>query len=140
MFKIKVVGRLDLRQFEKKQPKLPEHPKEIKVIKAVKVTYSQQEVHFFSDRNKKIVGRLENGKIAIISFDFKGEWVKDGESWICDIIQEYENKIIVNPVKRTITAQENFESSKVKIEELKDRGFQIPFLKPKNTRLYYSSK
>ena len=130
---IKVVGKIDISKFE--TPKVKHELKKKEVI-----VYPQEEIHFFLDKNKKVVGRSESGKIAIISFDFKGGWVKDGEDWLCDIVKEEEHKIIVYPIARTVSAEENFCCAIAKLVELKEVGFKAPFLKPKNTTLYVQSK
>lgn len=130
---VKVVGRIDLTRFEKKE-------KEKQIEHDIKPKFPQEEIHFFSDKNKRIVGRSKSGKIAIISYEFKGAWVKDGEDWLCDVVKVEENKIIVMPIGRTISAEENFNESLVKINNLKESGFKKEFTKSKNTRLYYQTK
>ena len=130
---VKVVDKIDLSKFE--VPKVKHELKKKEVI-----VYPQEEIHFFLDKNKKVVGRSGSGKIAIISFDFKGSWVKDGEDWLCDVIKEEEHKLIVMPVHRTITADENFANSVDILNKLKENGFKTPFLKPKNAILYAQSK
>ena len=130
---IKVVGKIDIYKFE--TPKVKHELKKKEVI-----MYPQEEIHFFLDKNKKVIGRSNSGKIAIISFDFKGGWVKDGEDWLCDIVKEEEHKLIVYPINRTISAEENFQFSISKLSQLKENGFKAPFLKPKNAVLYVQSK
>lgn len=128
---IKVVGKIDLTVFAKKK-------KAQQVIEAPK--YPQQEIHFFADKNKKIVGRSSSGKIAIISYDFKNTWVKDGENWLCDIISEQETKIIVMPIECIVDADENYKKSVEMVAKLKEIGFNKTFTKPKNATLYYQTK
>lgn len=128
---IKVVGKIDLTVFAKKE-------KAQQVIKAPR--YLQQEIHFFADKNKKVVGRSSSGKIAIISYDFKNTWVKDGEDWLCDIISEQETKLIVMPIYRTVNAEENYNQSVEMAIKLKESGFNKTFTKPKNATLYYQTK
>jgi hypothetical protein len=133
---IKIVGQMDLSKFFKKSKEVQQP---VKVVKSQSI-YSQQEIHFFEDRNKKIVGRLETGKIAIISFDYKGVWVNNGDTWMCDIVEEQEKKVIVHPKYIVKTSEDNFKDSVIKIQELKNKGFNKEFKKPKNSRLYYQSK
>ena len=128
---IKVVGKIDLSIFAKKE-------KVQQVVEAPK--YPQQEIHFFLDKNKKVVGRSSSGKIAIISYDFKNTWVKDGEDWLCDIISEQETKLIVMPIECTVDAEQNYLQSVAAIAKLKERGFNKSFTKPKNATLFYQTK
>jgi len=128
---IKVVGKIDLSVFERKT-------KEKEVVEVKK--YPQEEIHFFMDKGKKVVGRINSGKIAIISFDFKNNWVKNGEDWICNIVAEEEKKVIVMPVVRTKSAEDNYNDSVMLVSKLKEQGFKKEFTKTKNTVLYYQSK
>jgi len=121
---LKVVGKIDLSKFEKKQPE--------------KIIYPTEVIHFFKDKSKKIIGRAESGKIAIISYDYKGQWINEGEDWLCEIIEEQDKKVIVMPIELKITADENFKNS---LESLKNfDGFEIRPQHSKNTRFYYSTK
>jgi hypothetical protein len=133
---VKVVGKINLDQFSK--------PKIKPVIKKAEpkpvITYPQEEIHFFTGKDKRVVGRSTTGKIAIISFDFKVSWVKEGEDWLCDVIQEDDHKIIVMPVNRTVSAEENAQQSAQAIMKLQDQGFNKTFTRPKNSIPYYIDK
>ncbi len=119
---IKVVGKMDLSKFNKPIIKAPIFPTEV--------------IHFFMGKGKRIVGRSKSGKIAIISFYYKGQWVKEGDDWLCNIIKEEEHKIIISPVKLEKSGVDNFNESLKKLDVLKDKGFKKPFLHPENTRVY----
>lgn len=95
---IKILGKIDIaKSKEKKQ--LQE--KDSKAEKANEI------IHFDWDRYKKrIIGRISNGKIAIISYNYKGNIVHAGDDWMCEI-QEMENKAIVTPVELITSAEEN---------------------------------
>jgi hypothetical protein len=141
---IKVVGKIDLNQFSKKSENviiktinLPVK-KRLLLDKKPKIEYPKEEIHFFLDKNKKIVGRLSNGKITIISFEYKTTWIKDGQTWLCDIISEEEKKAIVIPISLTKTSTENFEESIKRLELLKTEGFKHKPLINKSARLVYS--
>jgi hypothetical protein len=100
----------------------------------------QQEINFFKDNSGKIIGRADNGKICIISFNFKGGWVKECETWLCDIVDDQERKMIVMPVRRIQSADENHSQVIYRVNRLKEVGFQKPFTHPRGTRVYYKSK
>jgi hypothetical protein len=122
----KIVDKIDISKFEKKpktvfvsepkkiepvkkewtKPKIEIKPK-IKVESKPEQVYVQETIHFFLDPHKKIVGRLKNGKIAIIDFNYNDEWVKDNEDWIVNIKSELDKKAIIIPVKLVVTAEEN---------------------------------
>jgi hypothetical protein len=105
--KIKIVGKMDLSKFGVK----PEHPTE--------------EIHFFKGKDKKVIGRVTSGKIAIISFNYKGAWVKENDTWLCKIIHEDEKKVIVVPVKLVVSAEENYRiSAKLAQEWVNDVGIR----------------
>ena len=98
--------------------------------------FPTETIHFFSGKNKKIVGRLANGKIAIITYGYHGQWVNDGDDWLCEILKEEETKAIVNPVSIVKTAEQNYAESCDKCRELASNGFKKPFFKPKGSRFY----
>ena len=123
----KIVGKMDVSKFNKNSDK-------IVVIKRA-TNLPQNVIHFFTGKDKKVVGRTENGKIAIISYDFKGQWVKEGEDWICDIIKEDEKKIVVIPVKLVKNADDNMHESLAKLKELQTNGFkQLQFTQQKDAK------
>jgi len=126
---IKVVGKLDLSKFDKpvkQSPVLSSFPREV--------------IHFFVGKNKRVVGRSETGKIAIISFNYHGQWVKEGDDWLCDITDEAETRIIVMPVTLVKSGIDNFNESIKRLSNLKSEGFRKPFLYPEGTKIYAISK
>lgn len=64
-------------------------------------------IHFFEDKNKRIIGRMPSGKIAIIDRNYKDGSINDNEDWSISIVSEEEKKVIVRPLKLIITAEEN---------------------------------
>jgi hypothetical protein len=117
--KIKIVGKMDVSKFN---PPAPQFPKE--------------SIHFFMGKGKKVIGRVSSGKIAIISFDYKGKWVQDGDDWLCNIIHEDEHKVIVVPVEMQKSGIDNFNESVQAL--IIERDYTPKFLK--NTRVYMSHK
>ena len=95
--------------------------------------FPTEEIHFFAGNNGKVVGRVASGKIALISVEYKGIWVKNGEDWLCRIIKEDEGKVIVYPIELTRTADDNYAISLTKIGKLKTEGFKKEFYKPENS-------
>jgi hypothetical protein len=130
----KVVGLIDLSKFESKKSKQPE--KEI----VFKPTFTKEEIHFFMDKNKKVVGRAISGKIAIISFDFKGQRIKENEDWLCEIIEEQKTKIIVYPIALVKTTEQNEIECLNACENLKEFGFQKTFYHPHGTKFAWKTK
>ena len=56
-------------------------------------------IHFFKDKQGKVVGRLSNGKIAIIDYNYKGTRINADEFWDCEIVIDEPNKAIVRPIQ-----------------------------------------
>jgi hypothetical protein len=95
-------------------------------------TFQKEEIHFFTGRDKKVIGRASCGKFAVVSFDYRGLYVRDGDDWLCEIIKDEENRVIVFPLERIKSAEENYAETLKKVGELKSTGFQKKFFKPKN--------
>lgn len=93
----------------------------------------QEVIHFFQDKNQKVVGRANNGKIAIISYRYKGKWVNAGESWLCDVIIE-PKRLLVFPVERMRTADQNFSDTVKKLDEY---AGELKTPKISNVRIYH---
>lgn len=117
----KVVGFLDL---SKMRPKDVIPKNSIKVPEEVGPKTKQKEVKrqitdpalmekisltFFEDKDQKIISRIPNGKIAIIDFEYQGEWVKKNETWLCAIKADLEKKIIIIPIEIQRTSEQNQE-------------------------------
>jgi hypothetical protein len=103
-------------------------------------TFKQETIHFFTGKDKKIVGRMSTGKIAIISYGYHGHWVNDGDDWLCDIVKDEEKKSIVMPVKIIRTAEENETAVQNGVAMLIENGFKHPPFHPKNAVFYTASK
>ncbi|MCF8360735.1 MAG: hypothetical protein K9H26_18415 [Prolixibacteraceae bacterium] len=69
-----------------------------------------------SERSKSPIAKLPNGKICLINYESPNcKFVKPGQSWDCEVINEDNRKVIVNPL--TMTASE-FETSAIMNEKL----------------------
>jgi len=99
----------------------------------------KEEIHFFRGMDKRVIGRVSSGKIAMISYDYKGQWVNDGDDWLCEIIREDENKAIVMPISMVKSAKDNYNESVKLAQELKVSGFKKEFFKPKDSTSSYIS-
>lgn len=97
--------------------------KKIEVKKKQQVELPKQIIHFFKDRNKKVIGRLESGKICIFDFTYRGEFVKDNEDWEVSIKEELENKAIVIPIRKVVSQEENEAKLSQSLSQLKDKDW-----------------
>jgi hypothetical protein len=102
--------------------------------------FKQETIHFFSGKGKKVIGRLESGKIAIISYGYTGKWVMDGDEWLCDIVKEEEHKVIVMPVKLVKSHEETEREVLERLSKLSANGFEKKFYHPKDSVFYTASK
>jgi hypothetical protein len=65
---------------------------------------------FYKGRDNKLIARNKNGKVCLIDFTYCKEhhiWVQDGEAWNCFVKREEEKFMIVQPISRLKTADEN---------------------------------
>lgn len=119
---MKIVGKIELQETkaQKVQVVIPE-----KVL-----------VYFQADKNGKIIGRLENGKIAIIDRNRYGI-VNSGEEWICKVISDEDTRIIVCPVSIKKSIKESMGELSEAIKMLREAGIKTTAtFKPKNARFY----
>jgi len=150
---IKIVGKIDLSRFEKK-PKEVQELKEIiskidvtkfetnkKVTKIILPDNPKEIIHFFKDPNKRIVGRVANGKIAIVDYNYKGEWVKDNEDWEVEITQDHEKKVIIVPLRLVKTSEENQNDLQPLLDQLTTKEWNKPTgrsFSPVSKRTHYT--
>jgi hypothetical protein len=109
----------------------------LKLIK--RSEFIREEIHFLTGRDGKIIGHASSGKIALISRDYKGIWVRDGDDWLCDIMREEEKMVIVMPVERIKSSEQNKSEIDQRLEKLKSDGFRKENFKPKGSILFYKS-
>jgi hypothetical protein len=95
----------------------------------------------FSRNNGAIIGKLDNGKIAIITYGCNFI-PAPGELWECVVIKNLERKCIVEPLFCLKTKEELESELKSKIQELSIKGIAHETKPPKqkNAVLYYASK
>ena len=125
--KIKVVGSIDLSQFEKK-------PKQKVEVQTPPVPVLDTVLINFSENNQgKIIGRTMAGKIAFIA---KGTHkpVKDNETWACTIKTDNPKFCHVIPVTLYKSAAQNADEALQGFKELKATGFKRTEHHPKGTK------
>ena len=79
---------------------------------------------FYEGRNGRIIATSKEGKICLLDFAYCKQnkiYVKYGEDWRCAVKEEKEHSIIVQPITRTLTAEENEQILGSKVEELKNK-------------------
>jgi len=85
----------------------------------------QIEVCFFKGKNNKVLTRMPSGKLAIIDFNYKGMQVREGETWLVDVVKEEEKKVIVHPKELVATAKQNQSYVSNKINDFADKGWKV---------------
>lgn len=119
---MKIVGKIELQ--------------EIKAQKVQVVIPEKVLVYFQSDKNGKIIGRLENGKIAIIDRNRYGI-VNSEEEWICKVISDEDTRIIVSPISIKKSAKESMAELSEAVKMFREAGIKTTAtFKPKNARFY----
>lgn len=79
---------------------------------------------FIEGRNGRIIARSNEGKTCLLDFAYCKQnkiYVKFSETWRCAVKEEKEHSIIVQPITRTLTAEENEKLLGSKVEELKNK-------------------
>jgi hypothetical protein len=102
--------------------------------------FHREEIHFSNVDNTKVIGHAESGKVARISIDYNGPWIRAGEDWLCQVIKETDEKMIVYPLELVRSAEDNDTLSLAKIGKLKNDGFKKEFYKPENTSHFVYTK
>lgn len=76
---------------------------------------------FVKGRDGKVIARTQKGKICLLDIPYCKEnhvFVNENEDWKCAVKIEKEKVIIIQPITRTVTAQENAEIYGEKAKEL----------------------
>lgn len=79
---------------------------------------------FVKGRDGKIIARTAKGKICLLDIAYCKQnhiFVNEGEDWKCAVKLEKEKCIIVQPINRTLTAQENEEIYGAKVKDLANK-------------------
>ncbi len=79
---------------------------------------------FVKGRDGKVIARTQKGKICLLDIPYCKEnhiFVNENEDWRCAVKIEKEKVIIIQPITRTVTAQENAEIYGEKVKDLKDK-------------------
>jgi hypothetical protein len=95
-----------------------------KPLKKRNMEQEQIVLTFYEGRNGRIIANSKEGKVCLLDFAYCKQnriYVKFGEDWRCAIKEEKEHSIIVQPITRTLTAEENEKLFEVKKEELKNK-------------------
>lgn len=119
---MKIVGKIELQETKAQK---------VKVVLPEKVL-----VYFQADKDGKIIGRLESGKIAIIDRNRYGI-VKSGEEWMCKVISYENTKIIVCTISIKKSASACINELSESIKRLQEAGIKTTAtFKPKNAIFY----
>lgn len=84
---------------------------------------------FMKGRDSRTVARTSEGKICLLDIPYCKEnhiYVKENEDWRCAIKEVKQNAIIVQPITRLVTAEENTDIMGSKLSELADKYKGIP--------------
>jgi len=79
---------------------------------------------FVKGRDGKIIARTAKGKICLLDIAYCKEnhiFVNENEDWRCAVKLEKEKCIIIQPITRTVTAQENQEVFGKKLNDLTNK-------------------
>ncbi|MDD5551323.1 MAG: hypothetical protein PHS34_08690 [Candidatus Omnitrophica bacterium] len=90
------------------------------------MTDEQIVLTFYKGRDNRTIARTKTGKICLLDIPYCKEnhiWVGSGEDWRCAIKAEKEKVVIVQPITKVLTAEENAQILDVKVKEFKERGF-----------------
>ena len=93
-------------------------------LKRKKMTDQQITLTFVKGRDGKVIARTETGKICLLDINYCKQnkiWVNEYEDWRCGIKEEREACIIVQPISRTATAEDNKHLIDDKVGQLKDK-------------------
>jgi hypothetical protein len=66
---------------------------------------------FYKGKDNRTIARNQKGKICLLDINYCKEnhiYILEDESWRCAIKDEKENCIIVQPITRTATAEDNY--------------------------------
>lgn len=84
---------------------------------------------FLKGRDCRTVARTNEGKICLLDIPYCKEnhiYVKEGEDWRCAVKEAKQNALIVQPITRLLTAEENADIMGGKLSELADKYKNIP--------------
>jgi hypothetical protein len=79
---------------------------------------------FVKGRDSRTVARTNEGKICLLDIPYCKEnhiYVKENEDWRCAVKEVKQNAIIVQPITRVVSAEENAEIMGNKLSELSDK-------------------
>lgn len=99
-------------------------------------------VRFIRGKENSIIGKLESGKIALISNDCENIGVCDGEDWMCAVVRDGIKSCIIEPLYILRTKEENDQIFSEGLKKLKTQGIQNSTNPPKqkNATLFYQTK
>jgi hypothetical protein len=96
----------------------------LKTLKRKKMEQDQLILTFYIGNNGRTIANNQNGKICLLDIEYCKKnkiYVKAGEDWRCAISIEKEHVLIVQPITRTLTAQENEQLFEIKKNELSEK-------------------
>lgn len=90
------------------------------------MTDEQIVLTFYKGNDNRTIARTTTGKICLLDIPYCKQnhiWVNAGEDWRCAITADKEKVLIVQPITKTLTAEENEQIFDIKAKEFKERGF-----------------
>lgn len=63
--------------------------------------------------SESLIGKTRQGRVGLISKRYAGSSVKEGEVWLVDVVQDYDNFFIMIPIEKLKDAAETSENSSV---------------------------
>jgi hypothetical protein len=96
----------------------------IKKRKPIMEKQEQLTLTFVKGRDGKVIARTNKGKICLLDIPYCKEnhiFVNENEDWRCAVKIEKEKVIIIQPITRTVTAQENAEIYGEKVKDLQSK-------------------
>lgn len=63
--------------------------------------------------SESFIGKTRQGRVGLISKRYKGETPKEGEIWLVDVVQDYDNFFIMIPIEKLKDATQKTENSSV---------------------------
>lgn len=62
---------------------------------------------------ESFIGKTRQGRVGLISKRYKGVALQEGEVWLVDVVQDYDNFFIMIPIEKLKDAAEKTEDSTV---------------------------
>jgi hypothetical protein len=63
--------------------------------------------------NHSLIGKTKHGRVGLVSKRYAGADLKNGEVWLVDVVQDYDNFFIMIPIEKLKDATETTENRPV---------------------------